>query len=78
MEAAGQPGFSKLSPIHKMRDGTPAVAALDLAVASDKPDAAAIRDAEADRVAELGLLLDANGDSNTHLPAATKASLLPE
>jgi exodeoxyribonuclease-5 len=52
-ESAGQPGFSELSPIHKATEGAPAVAALDVTTAGDKPNAAAIRDAEANRVADL-------------------------
>ena len=52
-EAAGQPGFSKLAPVHKAAKGTTAVAALDIEIKGDKPGAAAIRDAEASRVADL-------------------------
>jgi exodeoxyribonuclease-5 len=52
-EAVGQPGFSELSPIHKATEGVPAVVALDVVVVGDKPNAAAIRDAEANSVAEL-------------------------
>jgi ATP-dependent exoDNAse (exonuclease V) beta subunit len=52
-EVAGQPGFSELSPMRKLSDEVPAVAALDVAVATDKPDAAAFRDAEADCIADL-------------------------
>jgi ATP-dependent exoDNAse (exonuclease V) beta subunit len=52
-EAAGQPGFSELSPIRKVSGEAPTVVALDVAIASDKADAAAFRDAEADCVADL-------------------------
>jgi exodeoxyribonuclease-5 len=52
-ETAGQPGFSELSSVRAASKNVPAVAALDVAVAADKPDAAALRDAEADCVADL-------------------------
>ena len=50
--AAGQPGFAELSPTCKAQPGTVAVAALDVA---DEDDANAdqMRDAEANRVADL-------------------------
>jgi ATP-dependent exoDNAse (exonuclease V) beta subunit len=51
--AAGQPGFSALSGTREAHEGAPAVAALDVAFDGDKPTAASLRDAEADRVADL-------------------------
>ena len=65
-EAAGQPGFSELSPMRKASDEVPAVAALDVAVAADKPDAAAFRDAEADCVADLCSRLIGNWPVQDH------------
>jgi ATP-dependent exoDNAse (exonuclease V) beta subunit len=52
-EAAGQPGFSALSATHEPFDAVPAVAALDVPFGGEKPTASALRDAEADRVADL-------------------------
>jgi ATP-dependent exoDNAse (exonuclease V) beta subunit len=52
-EAAGQPGFSALSATREAFDGVPAITALDVPFDSDKPSASALRDAEADRVADL-------------------------
>ena len=52
-EAAGQPGFTKLSPTCNAVKGAPTVAALDVRIDADKPTAAMLRDAEANRVAEL-------------------------
>jgi ATP-dependent exoDNAse (exonuclease V) beta subunit len=52
-EAAGQPGFSALSATHDAVDGAPSVAALDVPFDGDRPTASALRDAEADRVADL-------------------------
>jgi ATP-dependent exoDNAse (exonuclease V) beta subunit len=54
-EAAGQPGFSELSSIHRGMTGPFSVAALDIpepGEASEKPNAAMLRDAEAECVAE--------------------------
>jgi ATP-dependent exoDNAse (exonuclease V) beta subunit len=65
-EAAGQHGFSELSPMRKVSDEVPAVAALDVAVAADKPDAAAFRDAEADCVADLCSRLIGNWQVQDH------------
>ncbi|TCU63740.1 ATP-dependent exoDNAse (exonuclease V) beta subunit [Bradyrhizobium sp. R2.2-H] len=53
LSAAGQPGFSELSPIHPAIGGRPGVCALDVVVDGEKPKAAAIRDAEAVAVAGL-------------------------
>jgi ATP-dependent exoDNAse (exonuclease V) beta subunit len=52
-EASGQPGFSALSATHEPFDAVPAVAALDVPFGGEKPVASALRDAEADRVADL-------------------------
>jgi len=52
-EAAGQPGFTDLSAIHRATDGALAVAALDVAIVGDKPGAAMLRDTEASCVADL-------------------------
>ena len=65
-EAAGQPGFSELSPMRKVSDEVSAVAALDVAVAADKPDAAAFRNAEADCVADLCSRLVGNWQVQDH------------
>ncbi len=51
--AAGQPGFAALSATVKAINSVPAVAALDIPFEDDKPSANALRDAEADRVADL-------------------------
>lgn len=53
LSAAGQPGFSELSPIHPAIGGKPGVCALDVVVDGEKPKAATIRDAEAIAVADL-------------------------
>lgn len=53
LSAAGQPGFSELSPIHPAIGGKPGVCALDVVVEGEKPKAAGIRDAEAIAVADL-------------------------
>lgn len=53
LSAAGQPGFSELSPIHPAIGGKPGVCALDVVVDGEKPKAAPIRDAEAGAVADL-------------------------
>jgi len=50
---AGQPGFTALAATWKATKGTLTVAALDITVDDDKPGADVLRDAEADRVAEL-------------------------
>ena len=50
---AGQPGFTALAATCKAEKDALAVAALDIAVEGDKPGADILRDAEADRVAEL-------------------------
>ena len=52
-QAVGQPGFSALSATHEPLDAAPAVAALDVPLGGEKPTASALRDAEADRVADL-------------------------
>ena len=52
-EAAGQPGFTPLSPTVEAVDRRPAVAALDIPFDGEKPTAAGLRDAEADQVADL-------------------------
>jgi ATP-dependent exoDNAse (exonuclease V) beta subunit len=65
-EAAGQPGFSELSPLRKGSGKGLAVAALDVALAADKPDAAAFRDAEADCVADLCRRLVGNWEVQDH------------
>jgi superfamily I DNA/RNA helicase len=51
-EAAGQPGFTALSSTRKVGHGGLAVAALDVGVDADEPNAAMLRDAEANRVAD--------------------------
>src|SRR5262249_12030217 len=53
--AAGQPGFSELSSIHEGMTGALAVAALEVprpGDAAEKPNAAMLRDAEAECVAD--------------------------
>lgn len=50
---AGQPGFTALVANCKAESAAPTVLALDVAVADDKPGADVLRDAEADRIAEL-------------------------
>ena len=52
-KGAGQPGFSELSSIHEPSKGSSPVSALDVSVVGDKPNAAAVRDAEASSVADL-------------------------
>ena len=52
--------------MRKASDEVPAVAALDVAVAADKPDAAAFRDAEADCVADLCSRLIGNWQVQDH------------
>jgi exodeoxyribonuclease-5 len=49
----GQPGFTALAVTRTAEEGALAVAALDIAVDGGKPGADKLRDAEADRVAEL-------------------------
>ena len=66
-EAAGQPGFTALSPTREVEHDGIAVAALDIALDSDEPNAAMLRDAEADCVAELCSRLV--GDRQIHDPA---------
>lgn len=56
----GQPGFTALAATRKAAKNTPAVAALDVTVEGDKPGADALRDAEADRIAELCVRLVGN------------------
>jgi ATP-dependent exoDNAse (exonuclease V) beta subunit len=51
--AAGQPGFTALSPTCGAIDRSPAVCALDIPSDGDKLTAAQLRDAEADRVAAV-------------------------
>jgi exodeoxyribonuclease-5 len=51
--AAGQPGFTALAATRKAEKGALSVAALDITIEDDKPGADGLRDAEADRVAEL-------------------------
>lgn len=51
--AAGQPGFTSLAATRKAEKDAPSVAALDITIQDDKPGADGLRDAEADRVAEL-------------------------
>src|SRR5262249_31671503 len=53
LSAAGQPDFTRLEATRKAADGGLALAALDVEAAGDDPDAAALRDAEASRVADL-------------------------
>jgi ATP-dependent exoDNAse (exonuclease V) beta subunit len=57
---AGQPGFTALAATRKAAKNTPAVVALDVTVEGDKPGADALRDAEADRIAELCVRLVGN------------------
>ena len=49
----GQPGFTALAATRKAEEDALAVAALDITIEDDKPGADGLRDAEADRVAEL-------------------------
>jgi ATP-dependent exoDNAse (exonuclease V) beta subunit len=49
----GQPGFTALAATRKAEKDALAVAALDITIEDDKPGADGLRDAEADRVAEL-------------------------
>jgi ATP-dependent exoDNAse (exonuclease V) beta subunit len=51
--AAGQPGFTALAATCKAEKDVPTVAALDIAVEGDKPRADMLRNAEADRIADL-------------------------
>lgn len=50
---AGQPGFAALAAVRKPENGELAVGALDIVTGDDKPSADGLRDAEANRVAEL-------------------------
>lgn len=50
---AGQPGFTALAATCEAEKNAPTVVALDIAIDGDKPGADILRDAEADRVAEL-------------------------
>ena len=52
-EAAGQPGFTPSTSTRKSENGSLAVAALEIPVDADEPNAAMLRDAEANRVADL-------------------------
>ena len=58
--AAGQPGFTALAAIRDAKQDALAVAALDVTVEDEKPSADALRDAEADQVAELCVRLVGN------------------
>jgi len=51
--AVGQPGFTALAATRKAEKDAHSVAALDVIIEDDKPGADGLRDAEADRVAEL-------------------------
>ena len=51
--AAGQPGFTSLAATRKADKDALAVAALDITIQDEKPGADGLRDAEADRAAEL-------------------------
>jgi ATP-dependent exoDNAse (exonuclease V) beta subunit len=66
-EAAGQPGFSKLAPLHKAAKGMTPVVALDIEINGDKPSASTIRDAEATHVAELCSRLVGNFEVRDHV-----------
>lgn len=57
---AGQPGFTALAATRSAKKDTPAVAALDIQVDVEKPTANVLRDAEAERVAELCVRLVGN------------------
>ena len=50
---AGQPGFTSLAATCDAEKGALAVATLDITIGGDKPGSDKLRDAEADRVAEL-------------------------
>jgi ATP-dependent exoDNAse (exonuclease V) beta subunit len=52
-EAAGQPGFTALTSTREPESDSLALAALDIGVDADEPNAAMLRDAEANRVAYL-------------------------
>jgi exodeoxyribonuclease-5 len=51
--AAGQPGFTALSATRKAEKDTLAVVALDITIEDDNPGADGLRDAEANRIADL-------------------------
>ena len=57
---AGQPGFTALAATRDAKQAGLAVTALDVTVEGDKPSADALRDAEAERVAELCMRLVGN------------------
>ena len=57
---AGQPGFTALAATRSAKKDSLAVAALDIQVAGEKPAANVLRDAEAERVAELCVRLVGN------------------
>ena len=67
-EAAGQPGFTPLTSTRKSENGSLAVAALEIRVDADEPNAAMLRDAEANRVADLCSRLVGNREVRTELP----------
>ena len=58
--AVGQPGFTALAATRKADKDAFSVAALEITIQDDKPGADGLRDAEADRVAELCLRLVGN------------------
>jgi len=63
---AGQPGFTALAATCEADKDAPTVAALDIAIGDDKPGADLLRDAEADRVAELCTRLVGNLQVREH------------
>ncbi len=64
--AAGQPGFTALAATRDAKQDALAVAALDVTVKEEKPSADALRDAEAERVAELCVRLVGNVQVHEH------------
>ncbi len=71
-EAAGQPGFTPLTSTRKSENGSLAVAALEIRVDADEPNAAMLRDAEANRVADLCSRLVGNRQVRDSTTGATR------
>ncbi len=71
-ETQGQPGFTALSPTCDAPMNTPTVAALDIPVNAEKPTANMLRDAEANRVAELCSRLVGNWSVRDHKTKALR------
>ena len=71
-EAAGQPGFTPLTSTRKSENGSLTVAALEIRVDADEPNAAMLRDAEANRVANLCSRLVGNRQVRDSTTGATR------